>query len=227
LEVPARKILDEQWKEFWRLRKIKQESAAETPASNHLKDGYLLHQTGYNETVLSHILKSGIVSGEIGDGEKETRPEDNETHYCADFFVNQGDRSFADYVTFATSPQFVGKLKMKPMESYNCPTEKNDGIAIVIDPTQPELVELLGRSATGLDVRLLEDFHVRFPKGTDKPESAKRHLTVLVGIPANFITTIVVGGMIAQDQQQLNKLKMMVANAELDIPIRNTKGERL
>ncbi|MFZ2803959.1 MAG: hypothetical protein WA001_01930 [Patescibacteria group bacterium] len=224
LEIPEKKILEEQWNEFWRLRRL-QTAPAEIPQSDRLNNGDLLHHTSYNETTLAHILKSGIISGEIGDGEKETRPEDSETHYCADFFVNQGDKDITDYISFATTPQLVGRLKMKPMESFSCPTEKNDAIAIVIDSSGPELDKLLERSATGLESDKLKNFHVRFPNEANKPESAKRHLAVLVGIPANFIKTIVVGGKISQDQEKIKQMKKLIQAAGLEIAIRNTNGE--
>lgn len=231
LEGEAAKVLKEQWEKFWQLRFAKREGkVSEEVAQNValLKTGTLLHNLRYDEAALSKILQSGILSGELGYSEKETRAEDAETHYCADFFVNRGDKSIQEYIEYAYgNEENVGNLKKKRIESFSCPREQNDSIAVVVDPSNPELADLLQHSATGVDASHLENFPVRFPYGADRPEIAKRHLAVLVGIPANYISSLVIGGKLASDQEKLTKLKELVASSGLDIPILNFRGERV
>ncbi|MBI2612976.1 hypothetical protein HYW59_04205 [Candidatus Kaiserbacteria bacterium] len=232
LEAGAAQVLKNQWEKFWELRFTKPKGNVSTEKSaqdpNLLKDGTLLHNLRYDENALSKILQSGVLSGELGYGEKESRAEDAETHYCADFFVNQGDKSVAQFVEFAYgNEENVGSLKKKRIESFSCPREQNDSIAVVVDPSKPELAELLQHSATGIDASRLANFPVRFPYGAEKPDIAKRHLAVLVGIPANYISLLVIGGKLASDQEKLTKLKTLVANSGLDIAVLNYKGERI
>lgn len=230
-EGEAKNILKEQWAKFWQLRFTNQKSEMSAEAAQNiasLKEGFLLHHLPYSETALSKILQSGILSSELGYDEKETNIEDAETHYCADFFVNQKNQSVQEYINYAHgNEENTGMLKKKRMESYNCPLERNDNIAIVIDPNRPELAELLQRSATGIDINRLENFSVRFPYGADKPGIAKRHLAVLIGIPANYISSIVIGGKLANDQEKITKLKELITNSKLDIPILNFKGGKI
>ncbi len=227
----AAKVLKEQWEKFWQLRLARREGGSSVAAGQNvtlLKNGALLHNLRYDEVALSRILQSGILSGELGYAKKETRAEDAETHYCADFFVNQGDKSVQEYIEYAYgNEENVGNLRKKRIESFSCPQEQNDNIAIVVDPSKPELTDLLQHSATGVDASRLADFPVRFPYGADKPEIAKRHLAVLVGIPANYISSLIVGGKLASDQKKLAKLKELVASSGLDFPILNFRGERI
>lgn len=233
LEGEAAKVLKEQWEKFWQLRFAKSEGEVSEPeevAQNLalLKAGTLLHNLSYDEVALSKILQSGILSGELGYGEKETRAEDAETHYCADFFVNQRDKSIQEYIEYAYgNEENIGNIRKKRIESFNCPREQNDCIAVVVDPSKPELADLLQHSATGVDASRLANFPVRFPYEADRPEIAKRHLAVLVGIPANYISLLVIGGKLANDQEKLGKLKELIASSGLDIPIISFKGERV
>jgi hypothetical protein len=223
--------LKDQWEKFWKLRFTKKEDGhseniTQDPAL--LKDGTLLHNLRYDQNALSKILQSGVLSGELGYGEKESRAEDAETHYCADFFVNQGDKSVAQFVEFAYSnEENTGALRKKRIESYACPREQNDYVAVVVDPSKPKLAELLQRSATGMDTGHLANFPVRFPYGAEKPDIAKRHLAVLVGIPANYISSLIVGGKLAGDSEKLTQMKALVASSGLDITILDYKGERV
>lgn len=183
----------------------------------------------YNEVALSNVLASGVLAGELGYQEKETMPEDAETHFCADFFVNYGEKSVPDYIAFAQSFQQKegSRLKVKQIESYNCPQANNDSIAIIIDPLHPELRELLMHAGTAVQPGGLKGFPVSFPKAGASEEVARRHLAVLVGIPANFITGIVVGGKISADSEKLSQVKQLISEANLQIPILDTKGEVL
>ena len=91
LQLEAIKVLREQWEKFWELRFAKHEGVVPEEAAQNLallKNGTLLHNLSYDEATLSKILQSGILSGELGYGEKQTVAEDSETNYCADFFIN-------------------------------------------------------------------------------------------------------------------------------------------
>ena len=231
LQLEAIKVLREQWEKFWELRFAKHEGVVPEEAAQNLallKNGTLLHNLSYDEATLSKILQSGILSGELGYGEKETVAEDSETNYCADFFINQGDKSVQEYIEYATGfEETDGVAKKRRTESYKFPRERNDSISIVVDPSKPELADLLQYSATGVDASRLVNFSVRFPYGADKPDIAKRHLAVLVGIPANYISLLVVGGKIASDLEKLAKLKGLIESSGLDISILNFRGEKI
>lgn len=227
LENQQAQILKEQWERFWQLRSTKQKQVASVEQNaSLLKDGDLLHNLRYDEAALAQILKSGIISGELGYGEKEMRAEDAETHYCADFFVNQGDKTVSEFVEYAYgNEEKMGMIRKKRIESYACPREQNDSIAVVVGSHQPELTELLQHSATGFDTSQLDKFPLRFPYNSDKPEIAKRHLAVLVGIPANYISKLVIGGKLASNPERLAKLKELVGASGLNILILTYKGE--
>jgi hypothetical protein len=228
LDDSARETLNRQWAEFWKLRSSEIKNTGEAQKVETIKNGDLLHNLRYDEASLTKILKSGILSGELGYSEKETRPEDAETHYCADFFVNQGDKSISQYIEYASGDEEnTGRLRKKRIESFSAPKEQSDGVAVVVDSSRPELATLLQHSGTGIDAQPLSNFPVRFPYDENKPEIAQRHLAVLVGIPANFIKSIVVGGKIANDMEKLSRLKEVVAGSGLDIPLFNYKGERI
>ena len=224
LETEAMQILKSQWERFWRLRHTERNTeSTDNPAL--LKDGALLHNLRYDIDTFTKILKSGILLGYI---DKETRAEDAETHYCADFFVNQGDKTIAEFIEFAYgNERNTGVVRIKRMESYGCPREQNNNISIVVDPTKPELAEMLKYSATGFDTSGLQNFPVHFSYGPEKPDIAKRHLAILVGIPANYISSLVVGGMLANDLEKISNLKALIESTGLDIVILNCKGERL
>jgi hypothetical protein len=229
LENEATKTLKAQWERFWRLRSTKSENSSELNKDiSFLKDGTLLHNLRYNEDALLKIMQSGILSGELGYEEKGTVAEDSETHYCADFFINKGDKSVAEYLKYAQGNEDnMGVLKKKRMESFSSPKEQNENISIVVDPTNPELAGLLEHSGTGIDTTHLSGFPVRFHDGKDKPEIAKRHLAVLVGIPANHISSLILGGKLAGDHDKVTKLKEVISSSGLDIPLLNHNGEKI
>lgn len=226
LEKNAEAVLKRQWKRFWQLRLSGGDRTGKVDASR-IRDGMLLHQTRYGEAVLANILKSGILSGELGYEGKKTQVENSyETHYCADFFVNYGEKSVQEYITRAFSnAENIGRLKRPNMESFACPKENNENIAFVIDPTNRNLASLFRRSATSIHASILAAFSVRFPLSPDRLERAKRHLAVLVGIPANYFSFIIIGGKLAGDNAKLTRLKSIISNSGLELPVVNHTGE--
>ena len=220
----ATSVLKDQWKRFWQLRFSGGENKM-TMRVPRIGDGMLLHQLQYGEAVFVNILKSGILSGELGYAGKKTKMEQSETSYCADFFVNYGEKSVHEYIVLASSKQKVGRLSKDRMERYLCPNENNENMAVVIDPANRELAALLCHSATSINANTLADFAVRFPIGPDRLESAKRHLAVLVGIPANFTSFLIIGGELASDSAKLARLKSIISDSGLEIPVVNYKGE--
>ncbi len=206
--------LQQQWETFWRLRSEKVEQAADTT----IPEGALIHQLSYSSETFKQILDSGVVSGELAFNDKSAVPEDSETHYCADFFVNNKPRSVDDYVTFANERVTVGSLKRGRAEQFSLPTERNSNIALVVNPNQPELDELLVKSGTGADKRSLEGWPIRFPN------ESENHRAVLVGIPANFISEIIIGSRLKDDAESISSIKQQIEQAKLSTKVVDIEG---
>lgn len=219
-----RHILEQQWEKFWKLR------SADNPASSDIEPklgtGFLLHQMQYRDQLLESILASGVLSGELGYTQKETIPEDMETHYCADFFVNTENRSIADYLAYAH--QKVSKpgssLQLQRPERYACPNDRNDNIAIVVDPAQPGLDQLLEYSNNSFDTSKLEGFINQLPVNEGNEDKASKLKAVLVGVPANYINYIIIGGGISNNPEVLSTVRNIVNRSGLKIKILNTQG---
>ena len=225
LDESAAAMLQEQWQRFWTLRAQKRREASVQSA--HLDNGYLLHHVRYDENLLAGIFRTGILSGELGFSGKEPTPEDAETHYCADFFINYGAKSISEYIDYSHgTEEGLGIIRKKRIEAYACPDDSNDSIAIVIDSSAPELRQLLNYSASGVTAERLKAFSIRFPYA-DKPEITKRHLAVLVGIPSNFITSVIIGGKLANDPQRLLRVKEMIQNTGRNVSVFDYKGQLL
>ena len=226
----ARAVLDVQWQKFWELRN-QQISAQESKGPEpFLEPGALVHNTVNNSPeALRTILDSGILSGELGYKGKATTPEDSETHYCADFFVNLKERTVPEYTAYAQGLEENdnGVLKRKRMESYASPSDQNDHISFVVDPDQPGLEDLLSLSSNGADLSNLGEFPVRLPVADDDGGKAARLKAVLVGIPANFISSIVVGGTFAANQEALAVVESLLAERGLGASVVDTQGRKL
>jgi hypothetical protein len=227
LSDDAREKLEEQWQDFWEIRMFGNESRdndeEEKPEKLELKQGDLLHQLKFQENDLSSIFSSGILSGEIQLQDKDAEAEDSETHYCADFFVNQKDQTFADYASFANSSRTSGSLKVKNPESYACPQSKySDDVALIINTEDESLQSLLENSVSGDDLESLGNFPVQLPY--DDADINKRLKAVLVGIPSNFISAIAVGYKIAEDSDKIETIPDMIESNQLDIGIYDSEG---
>ena len=70
--------------------------------------GTLIHGTTIEN--LDSIAKHGVMSGEFFG-----KPEDGETHYCADFYKVREDSNIASYTEFISSPEELSSLKMQSL----------------------------------------------------------------------------------------------------------------
>lgn len=232
LNATEANTLQEQWNLFWSIRHNEGKSndqldvSPTLQATRLLSNNSLLHHMRFDAQKVHQILHSGIISGEIGFDQKIPTSEDGETHYCADFFVHYSVETIGVYIQRAQVAKMGnGSIRKRPMESYNCPNSSNECIAFVIGGNQPLLTGLLTHSGTGLETSNLKGFNVSFPYGSDMPAEAARHLAVLVGIPSNLISTIVVGGKLARNQERMNGLKESILNAGLEIAICDHEGK--
>ena len=216
-------ILADQWSRFWELRSDIQSTNIEP--STDVKAGSLLHQMRYNPDVVKQILGSGIMAGELGFGDKAVSVEDSETHYCADFFVNREDRTVREYLDYArdTEPN-IGNVQRSRIERYALPDERGYNIAFVVNPEQSELHNLLDNSATGetMPGSQLADFPIRFPYS--EGDQATRHKAVLVGVPANYITEMIVSGGIRDNPETIAEIKNAIETAGLNTRIVDSEG---
>lgn len=249
LSPEAEKILEQQFEVFLQLR-IDQEATEAVKVSSTVKDGSLIHNTNFDIAALGHIFRLGVMSGEIGDEQKPLKVEQNETHYCADFFkvdeelikeaLNQEsiDNLLEAYYAFARTkvqPRrpdgTLSPLKQGRSEQYLSPTPNNDSISLIFSSDSPHLSELMRYAIDGKTFHTqpnnpLSGFISRFP-GENNLENAKNHMAILVGLPANFIRAIVVGGKLEASPGAIRSLHRLMHENNLDIDILNTKGQKI
>jgi len=166
--------------------------------------GTLIHGTTIEN--LDSIAKHGVMSGEFFG-----KPEDGETHYCADFYKVREDSTIASYTEFISSPEESSSLKMQSAESKKLPSEKRGGdyISIIIDSEIPEVQGLIEADPYKPDTDALFEGIVNpeslpAEKGSKK---AERLSSILVGMPANTIAGIIVGNNIAVDLERIELIK--------------------
>ena len=169
-----------------------------------LPAGTLVHGTTIDS--IDSIAKHGVMSGEFFG-----KPEDGETHYCADFYKVREDSTIASYTEFISSPEESSSLKMQSAESKKLPSEKRGGdyISIIIDSEIPEVQGLIEADPYKPDTDALFEGIVNpeslpAEKGSKK---AERLSSILVGMPANTIAGIVVGNNIAVDLERIELIK--------------------
>lgn len=173
-----RRVLADQWQRFWAVRR---NGSRDVRHLDGIPAGGLLHHTRYTSASLSETLRSGVLSGEIGYSGKELMPEDAETHYSADFFCIEQEKTVSQYVEFCHEPIKVGRLRVKRPEQFAAPGPRSSSIDFVFPPSRPREL-LLERSATAssLAVSELRDWPMRFPLDGGR-EGGERHVAVLVG----------------------------------------------
>lgn len=228
----VRQILEGQWGEFWRVRNMGLIAHPIDP--QQITGNLFFHNLQYDVTNIAYVLTSGVMSGELGFMEKPMVAEDMETNFCADFFVNdEGDRTIKDYMRRANTSIKSGGLIRRPEQNFNNPSAEklgvgidNNCISLLIDSTNPKLANLLVYSSDGQSYSNNSQDPLR-PFITQFPSKTTRHVAVLVGLPANTIGGIVVGGKIEKDMSHLARLRQMTLENGLQIPILNVLGEQL
>lgn len=197
------KLLQQQWNIF---NSLKNQAVLENPFRKRLTEGKtdlaqgtLIHGTSYDLAKLQKIHSIGILSSDFtGIGEW------GETYYCADFFRATNDQSIGDWVAEYSQPRRIGDLTTTVGEPSYLPTPKprNNRIGFLIDPTHPKLQALLKYDA--YDPKMsdrMKSIIDRLPREID-PTQPRNVSAVLVGIPSNFISGVIVGGGITPEQQQ-------------------------
>ena len=214
-----------------------------------IADGSLVHNTVFDVNALQDIFRLGATSGEIGDGIKPVRAEQNETHYCADFFrvdkalveqvCGQADdeKLLAAYYAFVRTKIEIRRtdgavhIRKGRQEEYCSPAQRNDYVSFVFDVSDSRLTELMRYAVDGKSFSIQPDnplspFIQRFPR-ENEPEVVKNHVAVLVGLPANFMTAIVVGGRVADSPEKIRTLYKLLNENNLHIPVVSTDGKKI
>lgn len=202
------RLVRKQWTLFQKLKLLKVANPLKIRVQNDLPElnaGTLIHGASYSRDKIKAIQDEGILSGEL-----HGVLEDNETNYCADFFKVTERQSVNSYLEWAQQPDRTGKLVRPKPERNFLPTKidsKIQKIAFVVDPGVNELKDLLEMDAyseggnqamkgiiTGLPVEINSD------KG-------QRLSAILCGVPANFISGIIVSKALAEDVDELEYIK--------------------
>jgi hypothetical protein len=220
LDADDMNLLQNQWDRFNRLRNI---ALSENPIMRRRKyggpdltQGTLLHGTQYDPDRLKNIMDLGVVSGElIG------IPEQDETHYCADFFRVPENMSVAQYMDWCSEFIMKGSARMKKDE-FNylpAPGKMDYQMAIIVDTTNPLLNDILKYDAyDAKSHKLMRGFTSNLVREvTASPSRATSSL--LVGIPGNFIS-----GILASDSFSRNELHAIKDIIGKSIPLFNTRG---
>jgi len=186
-------LLEHQWDVF---NQIKQFPIFENPIQKRrleggvdLTQGTLLHGTSFNIEKIKKIKETGIVSGElIG------IPEDNETHYCADFFRVPNDTSIPQYLEWCGQPIINGMLKIKRGESAYLPRQgkQSKQIAFIINNEDSRLQPLLKYDAYGPSSHERMKSIINFLPREFDPSPTRTTSAILIGIPSNFISGIII-----------------------------------
>lgn len=222
-QVPqGRELFEQSYDEFWRLKG----NTVLHDSSPNIDGNHLLHGIrGYDRTKISGILEDGIVTGDVRFKNKGFLSEDGETFGCADFFISPKPSTIKDYCTTYLNSR-VG-FRQVPERSFlprhsETPAFASDNIAFVIDSTQLQRDSkvLLTNSATpsSLDSNNLKDIIHHFPGITN-------HRAVLMGIPSQYISKIIVGGKIKP--AEILEIKAMLKANNLDAKIFDTQGVQL
>jgi len=211
-------LLQQQWNVFSELRKV---TILENPIKRRrqegnpdLSQGTLIHGTSYDLEKLKKIKESGILSGElIG------IPEDNETHYCADFFKVPEDMSVTQYSDWCNQLRTTPSgLKMKKGEGNRLSFGyRSTGISFIIDASDPRLQKLLKYDAYDSDSSERMKNIINHLPNTRNPNDTS---SILVGIPSNFISGLIIGEGIKSEE--VKEIKQIMGDEPI---IYNSKGE--
>ncbi len=202
LDADSMTVVRNQWNLFQTLKDhpgpvanpIRERLARGEPA---LVKGTLVHGAIYTPELVEGIKRLGIVSGEfIG------IPEDGETSYSGDFFKVPEDMSVQEYMAFISKGRQISEKLFVPQPEYNyLPSYKKrtSHIAYLIDP-DPRLDELLSQDAYDPKNEAMKKIIHRLPVKDVDSEVGKRLSAILVGVPSNFISGMVLGSGVTPDQ---------------------------
>lgn len=178
-----------------------------------LEEGTLLHGTEYNEENLISISQNGILACEfLG------MAEDAETFYCADFYRVPKTQTMSEYSAFCMEREIHSGVSFQRIERSRLPiTPKMEGhallgspgIAFIVNNTS-QLQPLLQYDAyreNGENSKKVREI-VNWEAVKDNARFAKERLSaVLVGIPSNALSGILIGDRIKEDTEKIEFLK--------------------
>lgn len=163
----------------------------------------LLHGTQYDLEILRSIKEKWVLSGEfLGIA------EDGETHYCADFFRTNADYSIQQYFEYISENEVVWSLRKPKMEKSRLPTHHPLSwyVALVFSPENPIVQELTRMDAYHKGKSEMQNI-VTQTLFDDNPEKQKRLSAVLVGIPANAISAIILPPKVMENEENIADIK--------------------
>ena len=198
-----------------------------------IKEGDMIHGMSYQPEALESILKDGIVSGDIAFTGKNVQSdeaflknglkiicEDGETFGCADFYTSPKTMAIDEYFSYAFRE--IKPFKRAPEASKLPNNTKKRSIAFIVDSEKfKEMCPTLSQnSATPrtLESSPLNGIIHHFPYG----ENLK---SVLVGVPSNCISKIVIGA--GLKTEEITHIKSIIQRMNLDINIYDISGNIL
>lgn len=194
-------LLQQQWNILNELRKVRVD---ENPilkrkelGGTDLPQGTLIHGTSFDLEKLRQIADLGIVSGEL-----VGIPEDNETHYCADFFRVPENMTVSEYLEWCSKPITKGILRMKRGE-FNylpMPIKSDRQIAFIFDTSDTRLEPLLKYDAydPAANEKMQNIINI-LPRDVD-PSPSRTTSAILAGIPGNFISGLIISELITEPE---------------------------
>jgi hypothetical protein len=196
-------ILQQQWQEFNRLKsevdsinRLKERKSSGLP---ELAQGTFIHGAFYNPEILTRVMSTGILSGEL-----VGVPEDSETHYCADFFKVPEDMTVDEYMKWCKNTSQDGNIiTKKPEFNYlPIPGKRTKQIGFIIDVTDIRLRSLLKYDAYGSEEQdSMGNIVGNLPVELDS-EKSKGLAAILVGIPSDFINGVIIGDQITEEERE-------------------------
>ena len=218
-----RELILKQWKTFLRIASLpvpeNQLLKRRERGEPELVEGTLIHGIRtWSRDIIESVARVGIVSGEMVGVH-----EDNETHFCADFFRIPSATSIAQYVNWyeTTSVKTPGGLTMKVPEANFLPRSlgrTTKRLAFIVDTPPPELQPLLAYDAyQNADIQKITRNLVE-----ENSETRSRVSAIVCGIPSNFLSGILITSALENDKEDLAYIRALFGER---MPIFNIKGE--
>ena len=215
----------EQYRLFWTLRYKKPVLPDQDSPSPKVYKGDLFHNMHYQPDILRSVLRTGVMSGEVGDGIKDLIPEDSETHFCADFFVIPNDLNIDELVSLALKKVKQGNLIKGTPAEYSFPKVfgTSYSMSLILEGNSEDQKKLFELSGTSLDYEKIKDFVHFFPT----KDEYITHKAVIVGIPANFIKKIIISKYMSLQPEIIKEIKEIINESGLNIGVFDTEGNLL
>ena len=226
--------IDEQYAKFFEIRKSDAKNLLNEDCS--FSENTLIHGTAFDYKKLRSIRKTGILAGDFVGIEDEF----DETDFCADFFRLDREMSLFEFFREMNGAhEWTGSYykpitpmgaERTPHKEYinvsnmrlpflDTPDSKNN-IAFIIDGKSAELNELQKYDYYRDKYSIMRE--VVSPKNTEC-FYAPQMSAILLGVPYNLISAIVVGTGIEKDYNKMRFIQHLCTN----LPIFSSSGEIL